>query len=379
MRAATNEKAEGEKILRVKQAEGEAEARYLSGVGVARQRQAIVDGLQESVLAFANNVPGTSPKEVMDMVLVTQYFDTLKEIGSNSRNTAVFIPHGPGAVRDIAEQIRNGLLQGDVAGIAQHGWWGSVTALLDIHLHSSSWLGGLWGNPIFPKVPLPPFLRADLVEILANLVSETNSKPWWRFGTCDWEIIWASTSWLWSQKDWRELGRPYISDYLVHKTACNSMMLGFNDGQNSNSEAAIRRFTGSSNHQNVQARRLLKVSELQGGVQHRNRSMTLLLGISWDQGLFWKILQRFCMWFLITSSHTSKKSQGNKLWIVTLEDWTVDLHGHSWKEQHAKTSCWVVMGVVLCCLSRTTLVENSGRDQQWHNDVLTRAVRFSLR
>ncbi len=55
------------------------------------------------------------------MVLVTQYFDTLKEIGSNSRNTAVFIPHGPGAVRDVAEQICNGLLQGDVAGIAQHG------------------------------------------------------------------------------------------------------------------------------------------------------------------------------------------------------------------------------------------------------------------
>jgi regulator of protease activity HflC (stomatin/prohibitin superfamily) len=121
MRAATNEKAEGQKILQVKQAEGEAEASYLSGVGVARQRQAIVDGLQESVLAFANNVPGTSPKEVMDMVLVTQYFDTLKEIGSNSRNTAVFIPHGPGAVCDVAEQIRNGLLQGDVAGIAQHG------------------------------------------------------------------------------------------------------------------------------------------------------------------------------------------------------------------------------------------------------------------
>ncbi len=35
MRAATNEKAEGGRILQVKQAEGEAEARYLSGVGVA--------------------------------------------------------------------------------------------------------------------------------------------------------------------------------------------------------------------------------------------------------------------------------------------------------------------------------------------------------
>ncbi|CAM6030168.1 unnamed protein product [Sphagnum balticum] len=58
------------------------------------------------------------------------------------------------------------------------------------------------------------------------------------------------------------------------------------EAEASNSEAAIRRFTGSSNHQNVQAWRLLKVSGLQGGVQHRNRSTTLLLGISRDQGPF---------------------------------------------------------------------------------------------
>jgi hypothetical protein len=96
----------------VKRAEGEAEAKYLLGVGVARQRQAIVDGLRESVLTFSDNVPGTTPKEVMDMVLVTQYFDTMKKIGASSRNSTVFIPHGPGAVRDVAEQIRNGLLQG---------------------------------------------------------------------------------------------------------------------------------------------------------------------------------------------------------------------------------------------------------------------------
>jgi len=71
LRVATREKAEAEKTLQVKRAEGEAEAKYLSGVGVARQRQAIVDGLQESVLAFSDNVPGTTPKEVMDVVLVT--------------------------------------------------------------------------------------------------------------------------------------------------------------------------------------------------------------------------------------------------------------------------------------------------------------------
>ena len=58
MRAATSEKAEAEKILQVKKAEGDAEAKYLAGVGVARQRQAIVDGLRESVMGFSEKVSG---------------------------------------------------------------------------------------------------------------------------------------------------------------------------------------------------------------------------------------------------------------------------------------------------------------------------------
>jgi regulator of protease activity HflC (stomatin/prohibitin superfamily) len=113
LRLAANEKAEAEKILQIKRAEGEAESKYLSGLGIARQRQAIVDGLRDSVLAFSQNVPGTSAKDVMDMVLVTQYFDTMKDIGASSKSSSVFIPHGPGAVRDVATQIREGLLQGD--------------------------------------------------------------------------------------------------------------------------------------------------------------------------------------------------------------------------------------------------------------------------
>ncbi|CAA6674979.1 unnamed protein product [Spirodela intermedia] len=97
-----------------KRAEGEAESKYLAGLGIARQRQAIVDGLRDSVLGFSVNVPGTTAKDVMDMVLVTQYFDTMKEIGAASKSSAVFIPHGPGAVQDVATQIRNGLLQASV-------------------------------------------------------------------------------------------------------------------------------------------------------------------------------------------------------------------------------------------------------------------------
>ncbi|XP_071737462.1 hypersensitive-induced response protein-like protein 1 [Rutidosis leptorrhynchoides] len=115
LRMAATEKAEAEKILQIKRAEGEAESKYLSGLGIARQRQAIVDGLRDCVLGFSVNVPGTTAKDVMDMVLVTQYFDTMKEIGASSKSSAVFIPHGPGAVRDVATQIRDGLLQGAAA------------------------------------------------------------------------------------------------------------------------------------------------------------------------------------------------------------------------------------------------------------------------
>lgn len=111
LRLAATEKAEAEKILQIKRAEGEAESKYLAGLGIARQRQAIVDGLRDSVLGFSENVPGTTAKDVMDMVLVTQYFDTMKEIGAASKSSAVFIPHGPGAIRDVATQIREGLLQ----------------------------------------------------------------------------------------------------------------------------------------------------------------------------------------------------------------------------------------------------------------------------
>ncbi|XP_022945168.1 hypersensitive-induced response protein 4 [Cucurbita pepo subsp. pepo] len=104
-------KGEAEKVLLVKKAEAEAEAKYLGGVGVARQRQAITDGLRENILNFSHRVEGTSAKEVMDLILITQYFDTIKDLGNSSKNTTVFIPHGPGHVRDVSDQIRSGMME----------------------------------------------------------------------------------------------------------------------------------------------------------------------------------------------------------------------------------------------------------------------------
>ena len=43
--------------------------------------------LRDSVLVFSVNVPGTKSKDVMDVVLVTQYLDTMKEVGALSSHT----------------------------------------------------------------------------------------------------------------------------------------------------------------------------------------------------------------------------------------------------------------------------------------------------
>eukprot|EP00879_Flechtneria_rotunda_P000637 GHRR01000750.1.p1 GENE.GHRR01000750.1~~GHRR01000750.1.p1 ORF type:complete len:298 (+),score=108.21 GHRR01000750.1:178-1071(+) len=97
MRLAAFEKAEATKVKVVKEAEAEAEAKYLQGAGVARQRQAIVAGLQQSVKDFKHTVGGVAAQDVLELMLVTQYFDMLREVGANSRTNIVFTPSGSGA------------------------------------------------------------------------------------------------------------------------------------------------------------------------------------------------------------------------------------------------------------------------------------------
>jgi len=58
--------------------QAEANAKYLSGVGVAKQRKAIVDGLRTSIVNFSDKVEGSSTKDVMDLLLLTQYFDMIR-------------------------------------------------------------------------------------------------------------------------------------------------------------------------------------------------------------------------------------------------------------------------------------------------------------
>jgi len=41
----------------------------------------------------------------MDLIMVTQYFDTIKDIGSHAGQNTLFLPHSPGAVESVNEQI----------------------------------------------------------------------------------------------------------------------------------------------------------------------------------------------------------------------------------------------------------------------------------
>jgi regulator of protease activity HflC (stomatin/prohibitin superfamily) len=114
---AANARGEAEKILVVKKAEAEAESKALQGQGIANQRKAIIEGLQNSIEQFQKVVDGTSSKEVMQLVLVTQYFDTLKSIGESDKTNTLFLAHTPSAVKDVSEQIMESMLvAGQVKG-----------------------------------------------------------------------------------------------------------------------------------------------------------------------------------------------------------------------------------------------------------------------
>ena len=113
---AANARGEAEKILVVKKAEAESESKALQGQGIANQRKAIIEGLQVSIEQFQKVVDGASAKEVMQLVMVTQYFDTLKSIGESDKTNTLFLSHSPGSVKDVSDQIMQSMIIAERAG-----------------------------------------------------------------------------------------------------------------------------------------------------------------------------------------------------------------------------------------------------------------------
>jgi regulator of protease activity HflC (stomatin/prohibitin superfamily) len=115
LRVAAEHEGEAKKIIVIKEAEADARSKELSGEGIAKQRIAIVAGLRESV-KDASDALGVNAEGVMTLVLMTQYYDMLTDVGQNSRTNTILLPHSPGAVGDLREQIIAAIETGKVTG-----------------------------------------------------------------------------------------------------------------------------------------------------------------------------------------------------------------------------------------------------------------------
>jgi len=107
-RQAAMEQGEAQKVLKVKEAEADAESKFLAGQGIARMRKAMADGFRDSMQSMSQG--GLSPQDAMHMMITTQYIDTLKDYANSPNSSAIMVPHGPGAVKDIEAQVRDGFV-----------------------------------------------------------------------------------------------------------------------------------------------------------------------------------------------------------------------------------------------------------------------------
>src|SRR5262249_39082294 len=77
---------------------------------------AIAQGIRDSVAALLSvRDGGVTPEEAMRTLILTQYFDTLRAIGAQTRSSTVFLPHSPGGVADLSQQIAEAIMVGNQA------------------------------------------------------------------------------------------------------------------------------------------------------------------------------------------------------------------------------------------------------------------------
>lgn len=106
---AAQAEAEANRIKEVTAAKASAEAMELQGKGIANQRQAIIAGLRESVEDFQSAVPGSTPAQAMEMVVLVQYMDMMRDVAAKNAKI-IMLPSGPSAVGNLREEIMQGFL-----------------------------------------------------------------------------------------------------------------------------------------------------------------------------------------------------------------------------------------------------------------------------
>lgn len=102
-KVAAEYEAEAERIKIVAKARAEAESKRLQGQGIADQRREIARGLEESVDVL-NNV-GINSQEASALIVVTQHYDTLQSIGSETNTNLILLPNSPQAGSDMLNNM----------------------------------------------------------------------------------------------------------------------------------------------------------------------------------------------------------------------------------------------------------------------------------
>ena len=104
LRKAALNKGEAIKIQAIKEAEAEKERKRLQGEGIALEREAIAQGLQVSVEIIKTATGGTA-KEILSILTLTQYLDTLKSIGLSQNTKVLFIDSSVQKNTEIMQQL----------------------------------------------------------------------------------------------------------------------------------------------------------------------------------------------------------------------------------------------------------------------------------
>lgn len=101
MKDAAQQQAEADRIKTVTKATADAEAAKLQGEGIANQRKAIADGLAEQLSTLQKT--GVDSREVIELLMMTQYFNTMENIGGDGK--VVFMRGDAGGYQEAVQQL----------------------------------------------------------------------------------------------------------------------------------------------------------------------------------------------------------------------------------------------------------------------------------
>jgi regulator of protease activity HflC (stomatin/prohibitin superfamily) len=104
LRKAAENKGEAIKIQAIKEAEADKERKRLQGEGIAQEREAIAKGMKESVETL-QKATGQTSKEIMAILSLTQYLDTMKTVGSSNNTKVVFMDTNVSKTSELMQSI----------------------------------------------------------------------------------------------------------------------------------------------------------------------------------------------------------------------------------------------------------------------------------